>query len=321
MSESSTLRAGGDARLAGLNVLLTSSQAQQLALAEALSATGAQSLSLPLLRIIPIGPQDNVLSPRKSALSPQKSAPSPRTADAEGFDHEPMDLAAAQANIRHKIQQLDQYSLAIFISTNAATIGAQWIDCYWPQLPVDLNFFAVGPTTASCLGALLDCKVISSENGMNSEALLSLPELSNVEDRKIVIFRGLGGRELLADTLRQRGATVDYIELYQRREIAYSSPSFSALIAKQKIDVIVALSGQALLRLVKLASQPLNSEDSKESAENCKILSLPVIVPSKRLREMAITEGFTQAISSDGADEASIINALARWQKNSQQSD
>ena len=60
--------------------------------------------------------------------------------------------------------------------------------------------------------------VIAPQDGFDSEAVIALPEFAAdaVRGRKVLIFRGDGGRELLADTLRERGASVEYVTCYRR---------------------------------------------------------------------------------------------------------
>jgi len=55
-----------------------------------------------------------------------------------------------------------------------------------------------------------------AENGANSEALLAMPELAQVNGQRFLIIRGQGGREELANVLRSRGASVDYLDVYKR---------------------------------------------------------------------------------------------------------
>ncbi len=61
-------------------------------------------------------------------------------------------------------------------------------------------------------------EVIAPQDGFDSEAVIALPEFAAdaVRGRKVLIFRGDGGRELLADTLRERGASVEYVTCYRR---------------------------------------------------------------------------------------------------------
>ena len=59
-------------------------------------------------------------------------------------------------------------------------------------------------------------EVIVPSERFDSEALLALPELETVAGKRIAIFRGEEGRELLGDTLRARGASVEYVACYRR---------------------------------------------------------------------------------------------------------
>ena len=60
--------------------------------------------------------------------------------------------------------------------------------------------------------------MIAPAQGMNTEALLKLPELHQIDGQRFLILRGVGGRETLATQLRARGAHVDYAECYRRVE-------------------------------------------------------------------------------------------------------
>src|SRR4029453_8518581 len=109
-------------------------------------------------------------------------------------------------------ERLSHYQLAIFISTNAVEYGApdakRW--------PTTLVTFAPGPGTAEALAAvgIADARIPAGQ--FDSEGLLAFPELADVEGKRIVIFRGDDGRELLGDTLRARGAQVEYVACYRR---------------------------------------------------------------------------------------------------------
>ena len=50
--------------------------------------------------------------------------------------------------VNSKIQNLDNFNILIFISTNAVQFGAERINNFWPQFPVGIDVIAVGPSTA-----------------------------------------------------------------------------------------------------------------------------------------------------------------------------
>jgi uroporphyrinogen-III synthase len=58
--------------------------------------------------------------------------------------------------------------------------------------------------------------VLSPPLRFDSEALLELPELTAVAGKRVIIFRGDGGREVLGDTLKARGAAIEYVTCYRR---------------------------------------------------------------------------------------------------------
>lgn len=250
--------------LAGLNVLVTRPAGQGATLIEAIRRAGGEAFSFPLLEI------DQITD------------------------------AKQQAEIRHRIQNLDHYQILLFISSNAVRFGLQWIDQYWPQFPVGIDVVAVGPSTAAALAGL-PCQVQTSRSGMLSEDILRLPVLRDVAGKKIALFRGVGGRELLADTLRERGAQVDYIETYERRPATGTGAELAELLATEQINVLTVTSGQILDSLLQLV-------DITKSGINL----LPLLVPSERIGEMAETAGFKRIICSNGATDQAVLIALSK---------
>lgn len=248
--------------LSGSTVLLTRPVAQSAALASAISALGATVCELPLIEIEPVIDED------------------------------------ACAKIKTSIQNLDHYYAAIFVSSNAAKIGMEWIDRFWPQLPVGLSAYAVGPGTAQVLREF-SWPVFVSDKGVTSEDLLALPGLKQVNGKKIALFRGIGGRELLAETLRARGATVDYLELYHRHTPDYSQDVLVNLIKEQNINTIVVSSAQILDVLLHSLHQ-----------NTAELMTIPLIVPSERVRQRALDAGLNFVINAGGADELSVIRSL-----------
>ncbi|MES3007263.1 MAG: uroporphyrinogen-III synthase [Pseudomonadota bacterium] len=255
--------------LAGLSVLLTRPAGQADKLAAAIQSLGGRVTQLPLLAI------------------------------------EAITERAAVERLKTFIMALDNYDAALFISTNAATLGLEWIENYWPQLPVGLESYAVGPGTAEILRQL-PWPVHCSDSGVTSEHLLALPGLQNVAGKRIALFRGQGGRELLAETLRNRGARVDYLEIYQRRVPEYSHADVLKLIDDNVINAALATSQQILDSLIALLS--VGKGASQKMPE--RLQSLCVIVPSQRVREHALAAGFQQVIDAGGADDNTVLASL-----------
>ena len=98
--------------------------------------------------------------------------------------------------------ELDCFDIAVFVSANAVEYGVP------PHWPSRLRVFAPGPGTAAALAAVRVADVHIPHTSYDSEGLLALPALAEVAGKRVVIFCGEGGRVLLADALRARGAVV-----------------------------------------------------------------------------------------------------------------
>lgn len=202
-----------------------------------------------------------------------------------------------------QIERLDSFDIAIFISPNAVKKAINLIQVRknWPK---NVKIAAVGKTSAKALDSLGLIADIFPSKKFNSEALLSLDEMQNVSGKNIIIFRGEGGRELLAETLKDRGARVEYAECYKRSK---PKADVSALLkhwARGEINIIVTTSNEGLHNLYDMVGQLGRQWLAKST----------MVVISDRAADLAMQLGFKHRplVSSQASDEA-ILNTLIEW--------
>ena len=125
---------------------------------------------------------------------------------------EPLPLADAH---RRLLFDLDLYHAVFFVSANAAHHALNAFADLWPQWPVGVHWLAVGESTAA---VIRDAGLTPEypRSGFNSEAVLALPCLASVAEKRILICRGDSGRDWLAARLREKGAGVDVVPFYRR---------------------------------------------------------------------------------------------------------
>ncbi|WP_298776544.1 uroporphyrinogen-III synthase [uncultured Shewanella sp.] len=186
----------------------------------------------------------------------------------------------------------------IFVSTNAVTFASQLHSFPWPT---DIPYFAVGQATQDALLAL-GIQAIAPIKGapQTSEGLLALPELASIQKKNILIVRGMGGRETLADILKQRQARVTYWEVYQRVPVELDPNQITNQWQIAKIDTIIVTSGEILSNLVKLVPNELFSW-----LQTCHI-----IVPSARVEQLAFQQGLQHVTNAKAANSNAMISAL-----------
>lgn len=128
----------------------------------------------------------------------------------------PPDAAAVVAAWR----RLGEFALLVFVSPNAAEqfFAARPAGCAWPA---GLRAGSPGPgTTRTLLGLGLPADRIvepaADAPQFDSEALWARLASSSWQGSRVLIVRGEGGREWLAETLRGNGATVETLRAYTR---------------------------------------------------------------------------------------------------------
>lgn len=160
-------------------------------------------------------------------------------------------------------------------STNA-------VDSAWqlmPEFAPSGCLYGVGSASAQALEAAAGRPVERPGSEFNSEALLAMASLTNVQGLDIAILSGEGGRNLLVDTLRERGARVTKIALYRRRWLTPAQDRLAAIVARA--DAAIVTSGEALSHLAELLERPENMP-LRGPFERCRL-----VAPSMRVVKQA----------------------------------
>jgi uroporphyrinogen-III synthase len=198
--------------------------------------------------------------------------------------------------------RLDQYDLAVFISPNAVDKAMNVIRARG-EWPPRLRAATIGRASEKALARHGVADVIAPRGRFDSEALLALPALAGVRGWRVAVFRGDGGRELLGDTLRARGATVDYVECYRRvRPNADVEPLLKRW-ARGEIDAVTVSSSEGLRNLYDMLGK-LGQAWLKRT---------PLVAPHSRIAESARALGCERVFETGPADEGIFAGLCAFW--------
>src|SRR5471030_2309363 len=125
------------------------------------------------------------------------------------------------ATLPNLLSSLNPHDLVFVLSQHVVKYAEHALNQAKQHWPEAVNYYAIGRTTGLLFHRVSSLPVIYPHDGETSEVLLNLPDLQHLAGKKALILRGNGGRELLAETLRQRGVEVIYCECYQRSQIYY----------------------------------------------------------------------------------------------------
>jgi uroporphyrinogen-III synthase len=190
--------------------------------------------------------------------------------------------------------------IALFVSRNAVAYGLTHA--------AGAKKGATGPATAAAIQARGQTVDIQPDQGFDSESLLAESVLQDVAGKNIRIIRGKDGRELLADTLRDRGARVDYLSVYERVLPQCSSESLAQIEAAWRgghIQAITVMSVQTLQNLFKLLPDWCTDQ----------IENVPLVTPAARVIKEALDLcPSSRTVLASGPRAAEMLDAIIATQ-------
>ena len=201
--------------------------------------------------------------------------------------------------LRREVAGLPPADIVIFVSANAVRAGFEAF------ADTTAKIAAVGPATAKAIDAAGGAVDIVPSDGFDSGHLLATDALHAVEGRTITIVRGQSGRELLAETLRHRGAYVHYVSAYRRKVCDVPASELARVEhawRRGEIDAAVIMSVATLDALIEVL--PAASLDH--------LRRTPLVAPSERVIQTALQRlPGVSCIHSAGPLVGDIVQALA----------
>ncbi len=146
----------------------------------------------------------------------------------------------------------------------------------------------------------IGCSVQRPVGASRSEALLDMPEMQTVAGSRILLLCGEGGRRVLEEGLRDRGAEVSRMELY-RREFRKAAIDELRCI-ETKPDALIALSGFVVECLYRALVASGHESWS----------GLPLVVPNQRVTEIAKAAGFSAPLTADGVSDEKLFASVQK---------
>ena len=194
------------------------------------------------------------------------------------------------------IDRLDEFDLAVFISPNAIERALRLIQAR-RKLPPDLKIAAIGGGSVKALERHGVTGVIAPQGRYDSEALLERSEIAGA--KRVVIFRGEGGREHLGDTLSAGGAVVEYAECYRRVRPTLDPAPLLRAWSGGGIHAVTATSSEGLSNFAGMIG----------AAGREPLQRTPLFVPHPRIAEAARALEI-QAVIVTGPGDEGVLDGL-----------
>lgn len=202
--------------------------------------------------------------------------------------------------LQHALQQLGEQDYLVFISPQAVYSSIPFIRKLWPEMSPKTQFFAIGAGTKKALHDAGYVATLCPPEEWNSEGLLAMPAFHSIENKKIAVFRGMGGRELVDQILSDRGAQVLPVIVYERVIPNNDTTPVIEELKHRTIDAVICTSFEGVQNLKTLLGEeawPL-------------LQRLPLFVVSERIKSLAQDLGFQTIWVTQRASNESIVERL-----------
>ena len=210
---------------------------------------------------------------------------------------EPLAQTAEAAVLEH----LAQFDLVVFISPNAVRMAMPHIQKKG-GLPGRAKIAVIGPGTVAELKKSGVGNIISPQEGFDSEALVGELSARPLTGSRVLIIRGQGGREFLADALRLRGATVEYLECYRRAKPERDMRDLLSQSGRDEVKACIATSASIVENLFEMAG----------AAGRAWLCAMPFFVPHPRVAGAAFSRGVRTVFVAGNGDTA-LVAAAQTW--------
>lgn len=250
-------------QLAGLNILVTRPIHQATVLAASIRSLGGNPIVLPTLEIADID------------------------------DYSPL---------WEIIDRLNKFDWALFVSPNAVNKAMPLITSRC-TLPSHLKIAAVGKGTADTLLRYGISDILIPKDKFDSEALLECKEFAEMSGKRVVIFRGAGGRQLLGNTLKQRGAVVEYAECYIRKKPEIDTTLLLSDWSQGQLHAVIVTSSEGLHNLFDIIGG-LGQQLLKVT---------PVITTHERIAQEAKKLGLEKVVIAPSPRDADVLESICTY--------
>jgi uroporphyrinogen-III synthase len=194
-----------------------------------------------------------------------------------------LEIKECPNNWIHELPDLNEVDHAIFISANAVEYCFKELDKNKRQWPKHIYVIAIGQGTAKTLQHY-QIRVNSIPSVPDSEHVLALLNEHQLQHKKVLLFKGEGGRTVIEEGLRQKQAKLSIFSVYQRIMPSIDYHYINSLWRNDAVDIILLTSEQSIQNLFKLFSREAHPW----------LQNKPCLVISERLAKAASLVGIKQ---------------------------